>query len=191
MRRPRLFFSFPAAVWLALWLYYDQNGSAVCSICAAVWHECGHLFALWLFRELPQTIRIGAFGTSIVRGGAIRLTYPQEIAAAAAGPAANCLLAAVLALPAAFLPEMRVGVRVNLALALFNLLPLRTLDGGQILYAALCLRRLPQDAARICKTIAVMTAVPLTAIGWHIYRSGGGVYASLLSLFSVFSVVLP
>ena len=91
----------------------------------------------------------------------------------------------VLLPPAVFLPEMKLGVRVNLALALLNLLPLRTLDGGPILVAALCRRRLPQDAGRICKTIAVITVFPLTAICWHIHRKGGGSYVLLLSLFSV------
>lgn len=191
MRRPRLFFSFPAAVWIALWLYYDRNGSAVCSICAAVFHECGHLLALWMFREMPQTIRIGAFGASIVRGSASRLTYRQEMLCAAAGPAANLLLAFALAVPSVFCVPMRIGVRVNLYLALFNLLPLRIFDGGQIVFAALCRRRLPQDARKICKTIAVITAIPLTAIGWFTYRAGGGCYALLLSLSSVVSVILP
>ena len=191
MRKPRLYFSFPAAVWIALWLYYDRNGSAVCSICAAVLHECGHLLALWSFCDLPRSIRIGTFGVSIVRCGTVKLTYRQEIFTAAAGPAVNLLLCCILTVCSLFRPTIWIGVQVNLALALFNMLPLRTLDGGQILYAALCRRMLPHDAASVCKTIAVITAIPLTAIGWIRFRNGYGIYSLMLSLFSVVSVVLP
>ena len=187
----RVTFSFPTAVWLALWLYYDKNGSAVCSICAAALHECGHIAALRLFHDPPREIRIGLFGAAIARQGAGRLSYTREMLAAAAGPGVNLLLAAVLAALATAWPRLFAAARVNLALALFNLLPLRGLDGGQILYAALCRTRLPEDAQKQCKTIAVCAAVPLTAIGFWLCRVGWSSYSLLLSSLSVLSVVLP
>lgn len=176
---------------MALWLYYDHNGGAVFGICAAAFHECGHLLALWLFRETPRGIRIGALGASIERAGSTRLSYAQELLAAAAGPAANLLLAAVLAMAVACRPALHAAVRINLLLAAFNLLPLRGLDGGQILLAALCTRCLPYRAERLAKKITVGAAMALTAISIVLVRNGYGSYALLLSSASVLGGVLP
>lgn len=163
-KRIRWRFSLPAAVWLTLWLYYDQNGGAVYSICAAAFHECGHLLLLLALRDMPQAIRFGMFGARIERAQTTRLSYPQELALYAAGPAANLLLAAALLPFCRAKPRLFRAVRVNLLLAGFNLLPFPALDGGGILYAALCLRMTPSAAAAWQKKIAVCGAIPLAAM---------------------------
>ena len=191
-RSPRVVFTLPTAVWLSLWMYYDKTGGAACSICAAVLHELGHLSALWLLRDTPHSFRVGLFGAAIERNNAANLTYGQEMLSAAAGPAVNLLLAGILACLLPVSRRLLPAVQVNLSLALFNLLPLRVLDGGQILYAALCRRRLPEEARKIQKTIAAGVSVPLTAIGILLWKRGVGSYSLLLSsLFAVVSVVLP
>ena len=188
----RITFPLPTAVWLALWLYYDKSGSAVLSICAAVLHECGHLAVLFWLHDTPQEMRVGVFGATIVRAGTSRLSYPQEILAAAAGPAVNLLLSGLLALLLPTAPALKLSVQVNLSLALFNLLPFRILDGGQMLYAALCCRLLPEDAARVQKRIAAAVWIPLTAIGAFVFRRESISYSLLLSsLFVLLSMVLP
>ena len=188
----RISFSLPTAVWLSLWLYYDKTGSAGCSICAACFHEFGHLLALRLLGETPHSLRIGALGATIERVGTVHLTYTQEMIAAAAGPAANLLLAGTLGCLMPLFPHLLLPVQVNLSLAAFNLLPLRVLDGGQFLYAALCRRMLPERARHIQKTIAVFACIPLTAIGVILFLRGyGGQSLLLSSLFALVSVVLP
>ena len=191
-RNTRLALSLPTAVWLSLWLYYDKTGSAACSICAAVLHECGHFAVLRLLRDPPRRLHVGLFGADMERESTVHLNYRQEILASAAGPAVNILLAGLLACLLPVAPYLLEAVRVNLSLALFNLLPLRTLDGGQIVYAALCRRYLPETARRIQKIIAAGVSVPLAAIGIWLWKRGFGSYSLLLSsLFVVVSVVLP
>ena len=185
-------FSLPAAVWLTLWLYYDQNGDAVYSICAAAFHECGHLLLLCALRDMPQAICFGVSGMRIDRAQTTRLSYPQELAVYAAGPAANLLLAACLLPFCGKLPRLFRAVRVNLLLAGFNLLPFPALDGGGILYASLCLRMTPDAAAARQKKIAVCGAVPLAAIGLIQFFCGHGQSLFSLSLIVVVvAVVLP
>jgi stage IV sporulation protein FB len=187
-------FSLPAAVWLTLWLYYDQNGDAVYSICAAAFHECGHLLLLFALRDMPQALRFGVFGVRIERAQTTRLSYPQELAVYAAGPAANLLLAAGLLPFCGELPRLVRAVRVNLLLAGFNLLPLPPLDGGGILYTALCLRLTPSAAAAWQKKIAACGAIPLAAILFFgLLRGDQSSSSSLLVLVVVVlvAVVLP
>ena len=191
LKQTRWRFSVAAAVWVTLWLYYDQNGDAVYSICAAVFHECGHLLLLYAMRDAPQNLRFGVFGMRIERAETTRLSYRQELAVYAAGPVANLLLAASVLPFCKRLPRLRRAVRVNLLLAGFNLLPLPPLDGGGIVYTALCLAMTNERAAIWQKRIAACGAVPLTAIGiWNVLH-GRRNYSLVLSLLYVFSVVLP
>ncbi len=193
MRKPaRWRFSLSAAVWLTLWLYYDQNGDAVYSICAAAFHECGHLLLLCALRNVPQRICLGAFGLRIERARTTALSYAQELAVYAAGPAANLLLGAGLLPFCRAYPRLHRAVRVNLLLAAFNLLPIPPMDGGGILFAALCLRTTPERAAELQRKIAVCGLVPLTAIAVRYFLCGRGNYSLLLSLsYVVLAVVLP
>lgn len=193
MHKPaRWRFSLPAAVWLTLWLYYDHNGDAVYSICAAAFHECGHLLLLYALRNAPQRLCLGTFGLRIERARTTALSYAQELAVYAAGPAANLLLGTVLLPLCKAYPRLRRAVRVNLLLAAFNLLPIPPMDGGGILFAALCLRTTPERAAALQKKTAVCGMIPLTAIAIWRCLCGGGNYSLVLSLsYVVLAVLLP
>ena len=189
--RTRRQYSLLAAVWLTLWLYYDRNGDAVYSICAAAFHECGHLLLLFALHDAPQRMCFGVFGMRIERAGEVRLSYRQELAVYAAGPAANLLLCVSLLPFCGKLPRLRRAVRVNLLLAGFNLLPLPPLDGGGIVHTALCLVTTDDRAALWQKRIAACGAVPLAAFGIRSLVCGRRDYSFVLSLLYIASVVLP
>jgi len=164
----------------------------VYSICAAAFHECGHLLLLFALRDVPQTLRFGMFGMRIERRRNTGLSYAQELAVYAAGPAANLLLALSLLPFCKKLPRLLRAVRVNLLLGGFNLLPAQPLDGGGVLFSALCLRLAPEKAANVQKKIAACGVIPLAAIGIWNWSRGAGNYSLLLSLsYIVLVVVLP
>ncbi len=118
--------SFWFAAVLAFLLLFTGNSAAVCFI-LCIMHEAGHLAAMLIFGSVPRKLELGYFGMKIVTGS--RLLSPQkEIITAAAGPAVNILLAAVL-----LLIKKEEWAIISLALALFNLLPVPMLDGGRIL----------------------------------------------------------
>lgn len=181
----QLRFSLPAAIWLTYFLLCDQSGGAVYSICAAAFHECGHLLVLFLLHDAPKRISFGVYGMRIEQQKSTKLSYGQEFLAALAGPACNLLLGAVLL----FL-RLDMAAGINFALAGFNLLPIRPMDGGQMLHALLCRKFSQEKADEICKKIAVCGTVPLTAIGVYAWRSGGN-YSLLLSSLYVVSLLLP
>ncbi len=190
LKRMRWQFSLSAAVWLTLWLYYDQNGDAVYSICAAAFHECGHLLLLCALRDVPQALRFGVFGMRIERAQTTKLSYVQELAVYAAGPAANLLLSLALLPLCPKLPRLLRAVRVNLLLGGFNLLPIPPLDGGGIVHAALCLRLPPERAAAWQKKIAACGAIPLAATGIWSFLCGRSNYSLLVVLVYVVLVVV-
>ena len=112
----------------------------------AALHEAGHLLAMALCGARPSRICLTAAGMRIERPPALTLAFAQEIAIAFAGPAVSLLLAGVFALLARVIPLHSDLYLLNLGFGLFNLLPVRQLDGGRMLYFLLC-RRFPERAA--------------------------------------------
>jgi Zn-dependent protease len=71
-------------------------------------------------------------------------------------------------------------VELNLALLLFNLLPLYPLDGGRILRSLLALRMHPNRATLVAARIGMVGAVLLGLAGLFLFRGvGGGVMVAL------------
>lgn len=104
-------------------------------------HELAHLVTAKLAGVAIQEIRILPFGGSARMENPYRLPLRQILPVAAAGPAANLLLAIVLAALAhwGLLDTFSAArmIQPNLILFLFNLLPALPLDGGRILFALL------------------------------------------------------
>lgn len=105
-------------------------------------HELAHLAAAKLTGVAIQEIRILPIGGSARMENPYRLPIHQILPVAAAGPAANLLLATFLAalahwdlLDAVSAARM---IQPNVILFLFNLLPALPLDGGRMLFALLC-----------------------------------------------------
>lgn len=102
-------------------------------------HELGHIGAARLFGIHTTGITLFPFG------GVAQLTREarsgkEEVAVALAGPAVNLALASVAALPLFLLGPVEpflTFLGVNLALAIFNLIPAYPMDGGRVLRGAL------------------------------------------------------
>lgn len=92
-------------------------------------HELGHLVLLVRQNALPTRLRLDVSGACISCPPAG--SYRDEAHRAAAGPGAGLLL--WLLLQAAAVPLLRETARISLLLSVVNLLPVRGLDGGQLL----------------------------------------------------------
>ena len=114
------------AAWFAL-----SNGWRLLAVTlsAAALHELGHLLALYLLGGRVTGLRLSAFGAELATDAA-RLPYLREIGVVLAGPAVNLALGLLLARLGQYTAS-----GAHLSLCLFNLLPVRPLDGGR----ALCL----------------------------------------------------
>ena len=100
---------------------------------AAAVHELGHCLALRCLGTAWKSLRIGVFG-AVLETNDSRLSYGGELICVLAGPAANLLCAAVCAAVGRGRWDAAAGA--NLVLCIFNLLPLRPLDGGRALHLA-------------------------------------------------------
>ena len=123
-------------------------------------HELGHLLALIAVGARIHSIRLGVFGAVIIHGTVSR----WEGLCAAAGPLVNGILC--------FVPASVFFHQVNLALLLYNLLPIFPLDGGRILQWYLLRFFSHEQAAK--RMVYVRYGVLFAAVFLGIYLSYGG-----------------
>ena len=175
-------FTFLFAATVTFCLLTDESGVSALAMSACLLHELGHLLAFAAAGSRPRAMVFELTG--------IRLVPPER----APGFAQNLLIQsggvlANLACGAAFWASgFSTAAAVHLALACFSLLPLRTLDGGQILSAVLT-RYAPVRGARAAAFLDAAATAALCALCGYMLFSGsrsvtmlvfsGGLAASL------------
>lgn len=168
IRRCRVRISVYFAVLVACMLVLDSTGLAALALLCALLHEVGHLCVLFALNIPVEEISLRIFGTEIVVRENYRVGYGREILVSLAGPAANCLVALLgwAAACAGFYPrQMQLLAVFNLAVALFNLLPIGSLDGGRALECLLCMRLSCAAAQRVCDIVSAVALFPLAGAG--------------------------
>lgn len=161
----RIYVSFLFAAAVALMLAVDRTGLVVPTLFAVFIHESGHLFAMWACGSAPKSIRLIPASVQIVRGFSPR--PGGEVAIALCGPLTNLVLFFTLLLNYyAFHHETVLNFALlNLIFGLFNLLPVRGLDGGTLLTALLCRRLELYRAERIVRLLTAVFAVGFCVTG--------------------------
>lgn len=139
---PEINIKFSAVLFAALFLLPDASGLTLSVLIAAAAHEAGHLAAMYIRGVYPTSITVYPFGVDIITGDSLS-SYRTDIFIAAAGCAVNLLLAVI------FAPFIPVFAMCCVSLAVLNLLPIKSLDGGRILESVLlmCMEEERADAA--------------------------------------------
>jgi len=126
--------------WLLLALLWYLDGEHILewALLAAAAHELGHFLALKICGAKLSAVRITAMGAEMKISSAASLSPGRRLTCDLAGPLVNVALAFWASHQARLLGERAyLFAGLNLSLALFNLLPIRQLDGGRAL-ADLC-----------------------------------------------------
>jgi len=140
-------------------------------------HEAGHLAAMAALGIRPGCICLTAAGMRIERPPGLRVSFAREIAVALAGPAVSLALAGLFRL----LPLPPDFFWLNLGFGLFNLLPVRQLDGGRALYYLLC---------RYVNETAASRVVTATSLMCLFLAAGGVALTCLRNGFSLSLVIV-
>ena len=171
--------TFPFAALLSLIFLFDKSGLASPAVFAVLVHECGHLLAMALCRVRPTHIKFVPC--------AVEINRPRKVINTCAtffislnGSAVGFLMAALF-----FACHNMVWGAVQLCFAVFNLLPINGLDGGEIvsMLSAERLRFLP--ALLNAFSIAI-----LIALGAYIMINSGGIGIALSALYLLICAML-
>ncbi len=184
----RITVSFFFAAFVSVLLLNDKSGIALAGILAATLHELGHLGMMAILHVKPLKIRFNPFGIDIEKSCCVGHSYWHDTAISFAGPGINLFTALILA---GFSISANLFIVANLAMGIFNLLPIESLDGGQALYCLLCVRFGTDHSFRIVSIVSFCVIVPLSAAGFLLLlRSPGNFSLFLVSCYLMALLVL-
>ena len=155
----KIYISFFFMAAITAMLATDRTGYLLPTLFAIIIHEAAHLFMMWVQDCAPLSIRLIPASVQINRK--ISFSPKNDILIAVAGPIANIVMFGCLYFNYVAFGKFSVlcYALLNLIIALFNLLPVRGLDGGTILYNILCKFNGHEKAVLIMRIITLILAV--------------------------------
>ncbi len=133
-------------------------------LAAALLHEAGHLAAIGLCGAGVKRITVLPFGIDIERKTKI-LPLQREFFISLSGPLVNLWTFALICL---FGGTPGFFAFSNLFLAVFNLLPIKSLDGGEAFYTLLLKLTHPYKASRIANAVSIFFIILIWIAGSYI-----------------------
>lgn len=136
---------------------FDRTGYILPLLFAVLMHEGGHLAAMWILDCAPKRVRLVPASVEIT--AKMTASHKNEIAVALCGPLVNIILFITFGLN--YLVYKRslslICCLINLLIAAFNLLPVRGLDGGTVLFTLIS-RKSPEKAGLVMRIINLSLA---------------------------------
>lgn len=179
--RYRVDFSFSLTVTLMVLFCHDDT--VLLCLVSSMLHETGHLAFMYIFHQRIESVTFGAFGVRIDRQFSTALSYKKEAVIAVGGICVN-LLVAFMGAVYYYLTDSIFSLKfaaVNIVIAIFNSIPIETLDMGRVLrYTLLCF----YDETKCRKILYVISVVSvnLLALVCIIYSFCFGVNLSLIAV---------
>lgn len=182
--------SFPLAAAITAVLIIDRSLSSAICLISVVIHESGHLFALYKCKAFPKKITLTLFDIAISDARKPLRNIKDELTVVMSGITANLTAVIIcIGLKMEFDNEyLDYFLYSNMTLAVFNGLPVYTLDGGQALNIILCRITTFHRAEIILNTISFIVLVPMFIAGILVLFESK--YNFSLLLISIYLAVL-
>lgn len=167
------------------------KGFIICAV-AVTLHEAGHIVPMCIFGYKPEKIKINTFEISIYDKKRMEKSFFQNIIIIISGPFANfiCFILSYLLYlfcSKSFMPF----ALANISVCLFNVMPVMSLDGGQLLYLLLAKKLGDNYAEKIVNIITFIFIFPLAALGFLLlFNSKYNFSLLFVCLYLVLSLVL-
>lgn len=149
---------FAFALTVTLMLILCEEDTVIISLLSSVLHEGGHLFFMHLYSQNVRSVTFGAFGVRIDRQLTTTLSYKKEAIIAFGGILVNFIIATIGAVYYSLWSSVfsLKFSAVNIIIALFNMIPLDTLDIGRVLRYTLLVH---MDEARCDRILSFVSLV--------------------------------
>lgn len=172
-----------ALIPVCLLLYLADPWELAAILLPSLWHELGHVLALWLLGLSIRKVRLELRGFCIEYYGETGAL--GHALAAAAGPLAGFLWAAGASLLGNRLDVdwLCLSAGVSLLLSLFNLLPALPLDGGRIVLALSGAFIGQRRGERLTEALSLFVGAALLGLGMLAALRGKGAALLLASIW--------
>ena len=153
-----IYFSFLFLAVITVMLATDKTGYMLPTLFAISVHEAGHLFMMWLLECAPKKIKL--IPASVQISMSMSKRYRNDVLVALSGPLVNLVIFFTLYFNYfAYKNEtVLVFALLNLVIAIFNLLPVKGLDGGTVLFCFLCKNLDINKATLVMRLITLILA---------------------------------
>ena len=172
----RLSFTFFASAALFL---LTNSGFGMAALCACGIHELSHLVLMLILGVPADEILFYGAGIRISSREIDRTGKLSRALILTAGCAGNLIAATVL-----ILMRHNIAAAINLFTAFFNILPIGSLDGAQLLKDFAVSRFKPENVDKIMRAVGIVSAVLLSAVVF--FFGGASFYLSIIILYVVF-----
>lgn len=184
--------SFPLTAAMTAVIIYDSSMSVVVCFVAVLMHEGGHLLALWKYASLPKKIKLTLFDIAIMDSRKPLRKLSHELIIILAGIISNIVFAAVSYIlnrifPCEFFERL---FNANMTLAIFNSLPVDSLDGGQALFLLLCEKLSMYRAMMVLDIISFIILVPTACLGFLVLLQSKYNFTLLLTAVYLIALIL-
>ena len=153
-------------------------------------HELAHYAVLHLCGVRTARFTLTGLGASLYVPELHRLSYGAELLSAAAGPLMNLLLWVLLSLTGR--EELTLFAGAQMVLGVLNLLPVRPMDGGRILWLATAYLTEPYTADRVAAAVGLAASSALLALClWLVLTTGSGLFLLLGALWLAYRSLPP
>lgn len=137
---------------VTIFLLVDQSGIATTALLVCLIHELGHILMFFLVGFKPHKICFDVTGICLVKPTA-SLNYAKEVLVQLAGSTTNFILFAIFSHTVNAITPVSIFAVTNLVVGIFNLLPLKSFDGGKLLEITLLKCMSIRMVDRICNII--------------------------------------
>lgn len=179
----KFYVSFPAISLICLSLFISDDKLCLLPVCllASVIHEAGHLIFVCRYKGKPESICIKT-GEVAINCNLCFATYKEDLIITIAGICVNIIVSSVCFLLYQIIPSAFVFnvAMCNLVVGLFNLLPIKTFDGGQLTELLLTRRFSTSTVEKLVNIITITTVIPIAFAGAYILLTSKFNYSMLL-----------
>jgi stage IV sporulation protein FB len=152
---------------LVFMIVTDTSGMIMFGIASAFLHEIGHLLTAYFCNEKIRKINFGFANVDIVAGSE---WHKPNAAILISGSMVNFAVALIFNVLYLYLGNRVLGIIAcqNLCIGIFNLLPISTLDGGQLLSLFLNKKFDVLLSEKILNIVSVIILIPVCFLGFLI-----------------------
>lgn len=164
----KIYVSFIFVSLITFMIATDRTGYIIPTAVAVIFHELGHLFAMWLFDCSPKEIRLIPTSVEIIRSFSLK-PYGETVIAVM-GPAVNILLFLVFLINYKCFNShiFLVFSLINIVIGVFNLLPVRGLDGGTALHNVISKKFGIDTATKIITILTLILGFIVLTLGFFL-----------------------